>query len=93
MNVIDHVIFNKDFPRSLAYSLNRIKKYLEDVILDTKMEGSDELARDFGRLWSKVEYADMHMISRIGFPEFLRSVRKELVDFSSQLSRIYFSYA
>ncbi len=93
LNVIDHIIFNKDFPRSLVYSLNRIKKYLDDVIVDTKMEGSDQLVRTFGRLWSRIEYADMNMIAEISFPQFLQSAREELEEFSNQLSRIYFSYA
>jgi uncharacterized alpha-E superfamily protein len=93
MNVIDHIIFNKDFPRSLIYSLNRIKKYLEDVIIDTKMEGSDELARTFGRLWSNVEYADMKVVAEMSFPRFLQSVRADLEKFSNQLTQIYFSYA
>ncbi|MEI9807304.1 MAG: alpha-E domain-containing protein [Bacteroidota bacterium] len=50
MNVVDHVILNKDFPRSLIYSLNRIKRYLNDIVEETKMDGSENLQKTFGRI-------------------------------------------
>ena len=93
INVVDHVIFNKDFPRSLIYSLQRIGKYLDEVVEDTKMEGSGSLQKTFGRICSKVEFADMNMIKNIGLPQFLHSLRHDLADFSNQLTRTYFSYA
>jgi uncharacterized alpha-E superfamily protein len=93
INVADHVIFNKDFPRSLLYSLQRIGRYLDAVIEDTKMEGSESLQKTFGRICSKVEFADMSMIKNMGLPQFLHSLRHDLADFSNQLTRIYFSYA
>jgi len=93
MNVVDHVIFNKNFPRSLIYSLQRIGRYLDEVIEETKMEGSETLQKSFGRICSKVEFADMNMIKNIGLPQFLHSLRQDLADFSNQLTRIYFSYA
>jgi uncharacterized alpha-E superfamily protein len=93
MNVVDHIIFNKNFPRSLIYSLQRIKRYLRDVIEYTKMEGSDELQKTFGRICSRVEFADMDMIKEAGLPKFLHSLRHDLVNFSNQVTKIYFSYA
>lgn len=93
MNVTDHIIFNKNFPRSLNYSLNRIKKYLADVVEDTKIEGSLTLQKNFGRICSKVEFADMNIIRETGLQPFLNATRHDLVDFSKHLTRIYFSYA
>lgn len=93
INVIDHIIFNKNFPRSLTYSLNRLKKYLHDVNEDNKIEGCHLLEKNFGRICSKVEFAEMNMIQEQGLAEFLQSLRHDLVDFSNHLTRIYFSYA
>ena len=92
-SVIDHVIFNRDFPRSLAYSLQRVKVYLDKIAEDTKMEGSSALQRMFGRIYSKVEFTDMQLIQEMTVPKFLQSLRNDLVEFSNQLTRIYFSYA
>jgi uncharacterized alpha-E superfamily protein len=93
LNVIDYLIFNKNFPRSLIYSLDRIKKYLADVVEDTKIEGSSTLQKNFGRICSKVEFADMSTIKQTGLSAFLASLRHDLVEFSNHLTRIYFSYA
>ena len=93
INVVDHVIFNEHFPRSLIYSLQRVSRYLHEVIEETKMEGSESLQKTFGRICSKVEFADMPMIRNMGLPQFLLSLRHDLAEFSNQLTRIYFSYA
>jgi uncharacterized alpha-E superfamily protein len=93
MNILDHVIANKNFPRSIFYSLARIQRYLDDVTNDTQIEGCHSLQKLFGRLHSKVKFADLGSLDNDNLPEFLDSTRRELVDFSKQLSRIYFSYA
>lgn len=93
LNIIDHVIFNKNFPRSLLYSVTRFRLYLNKVAEDTKIEGSIGLQKSLGRICSKVEFADINSIQEESLPVFLSSLRKDLVDFSSQLTRIYFSYA
>jgi len=92
-NVIEHVIFNKNFPRSLIYSLHRIKRYLNEITAHTKIEGGATLEKQLGRICSKVDFADMDTIKEEGLPQFLDSLRNELSDFSKQLTRIYFSYA
>ncbi|MET0636452.1 MAG: alpha-E domain-containing protein [Chitinophagaceae bacterium] len=93
VKVMDQIIFNPNFPRSIMYSLERIRHYLDEIINDTKMERSAELRKTFGRTFSKVQFADMNMIREVGLPHFLISLRRELVDFSNQLTRIFFSYA
>jgi len=93
LNVIEHIVFNKDFPRSLIYSLNKLKRYVHDIVEDTKIEGGDKLQKEFGRICSKVEYADMNMVQEVSLPYFLHTLRKDLVNFTNQLTKIYFSYA
>jgi uncharacterized alpha-E superfamily protein len=93
LNVIEHVIFNKNFPRSLIYSLTRVSRYLKEIAEHTKIEGSINLQKQLGRISSKVEFADMNTIKQEGLPHFLYSLQNELTDFSKQLTQIYFSYA
>jgi uncharacterized alpha-E superfamily protein len=90
---VDHIVFNKNFPRSIIYSLIRIKRYLDKVAEDSQMEESASLQKSLGRIYSKVEFADMNLIQQESLPHFLYSLRKELVEFSNQFTRIYFSYA
>lgn len=93
VNIMDHVIFNPDFPRSLIYSLNRLRKYMKDVVEDTKIEGSASLEKSFGRICSKVEFTDSAMVQEDGLEKFFDSIRHDLIEFSQHLTRIYFSYA
>ena len=93
LNVIEHVIFNKNFPRSLIYSLTRVSRYLKEIAEHTKIEGSKTLQKQLGRIVSKIEFADMNTIQQEGLPHFLYSLQNELTDFSKQLTQIYFSYA
>ena len=92
-NVIDHIIFNRNFPRSLIYSLSRLNRYLSEVVEDTRIEGSDQLGKTLGRISSHVEFADMNMIQQKGLQQFIYDIRNDLIQFSNQLTRIYFSYA
>jgi uncharacterized alpha-E superfamily protein len=93
MNVIDQIIMNRNFPRSVFYSLERIKKYLDDIIDDTKIEGGDALQKMFGRLHSRIRFADLNNVHNGGLQNFLVTTRQDLIEFSKQFSRIYFSYS
>lgn len=93
ISVTDHIIFNQDFPRSLIYSLSRINRYLKFIVTDAKIEGVEQLQKTFGRIISKVEFADMNTIKETSLPHYLYNLRNDLVNFSNQLTRIYFSYA
>jgi uncharacterized alpha-E superfamily protein len=93
INVIDQIIMNKNFPRSVFYSFERIKRNLNDIIEETKIEGGETLQKIFGRLHSKIMFADLDKLHNAGLQNFLVSTRHELVEFSKQFSRIYFSYS
>ncbi|HZI54862.1 MAG TPA: alpha-E domain-containing protein [Chitinophagaceae bacterium] len=93
LNVLEHVIFNKNFPRSLIYSLSRVRRYLKEVIEGTRIEENTKLEKQLGKICSKVEFADINTVKQEGLPQFLYSLRNDLTDFSKQLTQIYFSYA
>ena len=93
INVIDQIIMNKNFTRSVFYSFERIKRNLDDIIEETKIEGGDMLQKMFGRLHSSLMYTDLNSLHDEGLQDFLLSARNELVAFAKQFSRIYFSYS
>ena len=92
-NVAHQVIFNLQFPHSIIYSLQRIKKYLDDAIKENNPSEKYNLLKQFGRLYSQVEFADFEWIKRSGLPAYLRDVRSELLQFSRSLSHSFFSYS
>ncbi len=92
-NVAQQVLFDKDFPRSLYYALDRAQKYLKDVTESNPVEGISPLSRTYGRLHSSVKFADLALVAETGLETFLKQVRKELNEFSAMLGQTYFSYA
>ncbi len=92
-NVAHQLIFNLQFPHSIIYSLQRIKKYLDDAIKENNPSEKYNLLKQFGRLYSQVEFADFEWIKRSGLPAYLLDVRNELLQFSRSLSQSFFSYS
>ena len=92
-NVFQQLAFDKNFPRSLYYALDRANKYLTDIAASNPVEGSIQLLRTYGRLYSSVKFADLELVEREGLEKYLIYVRKEINDFSRELGRTYFSYS
>ncbi|MBY0480066.1 MAG: alpha-E domain-containing protein [Chitinophagaceae bacterium] len=92
-NVLNQLLFDKNFPRSLYYALDRANKYLSDIAASNPVEGSIQLIRSFGRLYSNVKFGDLEMVEKEGLEKYLIYVRKELNGFSRELGRTYFSYS
>lgn len=92
-NVAQQVLFDKNFPRSLYYALDRANKYLCDVSEMNPVEGTPPLCRMFGRLHSYVKFSDLAIVAETGMEPFLKEIRHELNEFSRLLGQTYFSYA
>jgi uncharacterized alpha-E superfamily protein len=91
--VIDQVIFNNEFTRSVQYALERISKYLKDMTYSNSSRNAVSLQKQLGRLKSMVEFTDVPNLDDKEIQELLIDIRKELWDFSSALSKLFFSYA
>lgn len=92
-NVAHQVIFNPLFPHSIMYCLIRVKKYLDDVVKENNPSEKYTLLKQFGRLYSNVEFADFEWIKRSGLPGYLQETRSNLLQFSRALSQSFFSYS
>ncbi len=92
-NVAHQVIFNRNFPHSINYSMTRLGKYLEEVVNENDPKGKSALLKQFGRLNSSVEFADFEWIRKNGLSNFLGETRNELINFSKSFSQIFFSYS
>lgn len=91
-NVLHQVLFNREFPHSVLYSLSRIERHLKEVTA-TDSESNAALLRVFGRLYSKVQYTDMSTLDPKTLPVFLGEVRNDLLYFVKRLVQQFFSYA
>lgn len=91
-NALHQVVFNKDFTRSIIYSLSRTSKYLIDVLQENNTEHKDAITKRFGRLLSKVEYTDFDTLNSTNLEAFFDEIRTELAAFSNMIGQIFFSY-
>jgi uncharacterized alpha-E superfamily protein len=93
LNVADQVFFNRQFTRSIRYSLDKIGHYLDDVIDMNNPAEKEILKREFGRLRCKIQYADMEQVKQQSPEKFLADIRLNLLQFNKLLTQVFFSYA
>ncbi len=93
MNALHQVVFNKDFTRSVLYSLSRTSKYLVDVLQENNTEHKDAIIKRFGRLLSKVEYMDFDTLNKDNLQDFFEDLKTSLGDFSDLIGLSFFSYS
>lgn len=90
--IVQHVIFNRDFSHSVIYTLEYIDKYLGYLFKDNNLSEARTLKNQFGRLKSFVAYTDYHNISGQQLDETLKETKSQLVQFSLDFSKLFFSY-
>ncbi|WP_281336770.1 alpha-E domain-containing protein [Flavobacterium eburneipallidum] len=90
--VVQHVIFNKDFSHSVMYTLEYIDKYLDYLIMDNNSSEARTLQNQFGRLKSLVEFTDYYNLNNKQLEEVLEQTKKQLIQFSTDFSKLFFSY-
>jgi len=92
-NVIDQVLFNVDFPRSVLYSLNQLYRYFERLKSGQNAEGFDKVQFMIGKLRSKVQYSDVQSVSLVGLHDYLTEITSEIDDIGNTLNKYYFAYS
>lgn len=90
--VVQQVIFNRDFAHSVTYTLEYIDKYLESLFKDNNLSEARTLQNQFGRLKSYVEFTDYHHLTNQQLEELLNNTKAQLIQFSTDFSKLFFSY-
>ena len=92
-NVLHQAIFNHHFPRSVVYSLSRTETHLTEVLEENEPPQKQMIYREFGRIYSRVKFADESSIKQITLQRFLQDTKQDLLKFSHVLGQQFFSYA
>ncbi len=90
-NVLDMIIMNTNFPRSILYSVKKISHIMEKIGHE-RTEADLQLEKNIGRLRSRIEYSDLESISKIGLHQYLDEIIDDVFTFSNKLSKVYFAY-
>ncbi|MFN8236851.1 MAG: alpha-E domain-containing protein [Chitinophagales bacterium] len=90
-NVLDMIIMNTNFPRSILYSVKKISHIMEKIGHE-RTDADIQLEKNIGRLRSRIEYSDLESISKVGLHQYLDEIIDDVFIFSDKLSKVYFAY-
>lgn len=90
--VVQQVIFNRDFAHSVIYTLELIEVYLNGLLKDNDLSEARTLRNQFGRLKSSVEFIDYYNLTNQQLEDVLNDTRTQLIQFSTDFSKLFFSY-
>lgn len=92
-NVLEQIVLNNDFPRSVLYSVNHIQIYFDRLKSESNFDNFRELSFLIGRLQSSIKYSSVKIIRQEGLHEYLTNVRGELFKIGNMLNEYYFAYS
>ena len=92
-NVLHQLILNKNFTRSVMYSLSHIDYYLNEITAQNTDDSTSALLRSFGRLYSKVKFLELQFMDNRAFLSFLSGLKYSLLGFGKSLGQHFFSYS
>ena len=90
-NILEQVVLNNDFPRSVIYSVNNIQRYFDRLKNNSNMDDFRELSFQIGRLQSKIKYSSVKSIEQDGLHQYLTQIRKDLYGIGNALNEHYFA--
>jgi uncharacterized alpha-E superfamily protein len=77
-NIVDFLIFDREFPRSILYCVNHAEQSLFRIMGTPMGTFNNELERRFGKLSGKLNYTSVSEVMSIGLHEFLDDVQSDL---------------
>ncbi len=92
-NVVDQVLFNVDFPRSVLFSLNQLHRYFGRMKGEQNPEGFSKVDFSIGKVRSKVQYSDVQGVSRMGLHNYLKDIMSDFYEIGHALNQSYFAYS
>lgn len=92
-NVVEQVVLNDNFPRSVLFSVNRLQRYFERLKNDGNASAFSEIDFMIGKLKSSIRYSTVDTISGERLHVFLQESKKSLYEIGDALSQKYFAYS
>ena len=90
--ILEFLLFNEDFPRSIRFSTARIEEHLTNVIRHVETAGRMAPERLAGRLKARLQYADVDELEAKGASVLLDTVINECADIHAAIHDNYVAY-
>lgn len=91
-NVVEQIVLNRDFPRSILYSVNRLQLHFERLKGERNREAYQKIDFMIGKIYSRVKYSTVDSILHQGLHVYLNSVKEELYEVGNAFNQHYFAY-
>ena len=90
-NILDQVIFDHHFPRSVQYSVVRLQRYFERLKSEQNLESFQTIHFKIGKLCSNVQYSNVRFVTDGGLHNYLNKLKQELYEVGDALNQHYFA--
>lgn len=87
--IVDYLVLNRYFPRSIFYCLMRAENCLHEIS-ESSRGFSNPAEKAIGNLRADIEYADVNDVFQYGLHEYLDQLQRRLNEISSAVSEQYF---
>jgi uncharacterized alpha-E superfamily protein len=91
-NVVEQIVLNEDFPRSVIYSVNQLYRYFERLKGERNKEAYRTIDFMLGKIRSKVKYSTVESIMQQGLHSYLNGVKEDLYEVGNAFNQHYFAY-
>ncbi len=88
-NIIEMIVVNESFPRSIIYSVNKLQVHIKRLNEFNKINNRD-LIFTVGKLKNSLKYTTIGSIKSKGIDEFLKEIKIALNQISVNINRTYF---
>lgn len=92
-NILDQIIFNVNFPRSVQYSVSQVHQYFERLKSERNLDSFDKTNFMIGKLRSSIHFCNVQMIAEEGLQHYLKKIHEDLFSIGQLLNQHYFAYS
>jgi uncharacterized alpha-E superfamily protein len=91
-NVVEQIVLNEDFPRSVLYSVKQLHSYFERLKGQRNKDAYQKIDFMIGKIKSRIQYSTVDSIMEQGLHAYLNGVREDLYDVGNAFNQDYFAY-
>lgn len=92
-NVMEQIILNEAFPRSVLYSINQMHRYFERLKNERNLHSFNQIDFLMGKLRSKIKFSTAESILHEGLHQFLFDTKQALLQIGNTLNQTYFAHS
>jgi uncharacterized alpha-E superfamily protein len=90
--VVEQIVLNEQFPRSVIYSINQLHRYFERLKQERNASAFNQIDFMIGKVKSKIKFSTSDSIVFEGLHHYLNDTKKSLFEIGSALNHNYFAF-